>query len=95
MLSYTFLGLFFQITNLQVCIVIIKLTILYGYEVWGPSLLLYDWAKVEREKSLLLQCMIGCNQIVSKDIIYVEFGAYPIETIFKLVSFLHKDTIFK
>lgn len=39
--------------------------------------------------------MIGCNQIVSKDIIYVEFGAYPIETIFKLVSFLHKDTIFK
>ena len=67
-------------------------TILYGLEIWGPSLLESDWASAERVQILLLRRIIRGKQAVPQHIILAEFGAHPfrLETVFKLVSFLHR-----
>jgi hypothetical protein len=67
-------------------------TILYGSKIWGPSLLESDWASAERVQILLLRRIIRCKQTVPQHIILAEFGAQPfrLETIFRLVSFLHR-----
>ena len=66
-------------------------TVLYGSEIWGPSLLESGWASAERVQNLLLCHIIRCKMIVSQHIILVEFGAQPfrLEMVFRLVSFLH------
>ena len=66
--------------------------VLYGSKIWGSSLLESDWASAERVKILLLRCIIRCKQIVPQHIILAEFGAHPfrLETVFRLVSFLHR-----
>ena len=71
---------------------LIRPTVLYGSEVWGPSFLETDWALVERIQILLVCRITRLKQIVPQHIILVEFGAQPfrLETIFRLVSFLHR-----
>jgi hypothetical protein len=71
---------------------LIRPTVLYGSEIWGPSLLESDWASVERVQTLLLRRIIRCKQSVPHHIILAEFGARPfrLETVFGLVSFLHR-----
>ena len=71
---------------------LIRPIVLYGAEIWGPSLLESDWASVERVQILLLRRIIKCKQIVLQHIILAEFGAQPfrLKTIFRLVSFLHR-----
>jgi hypothetical protein len=71
---------------------LIRPTVLYGSEIWGPSLLESDWASVERVQTLLLRRIIRCKQTVPQHIILAEFGARPfrLETVFRLVSFLHR-----
>ena len=67
-------------------------TVLYGSEIWGPSLLKSDWASAERVQILLLQRIIRCKQTVPQHIILAEFGAQPfrLKMVFILVSFLHR-----
>jgi hypothetical protein len=50
-----------------------------------------NWASIERVQTLLLRHIIKCKQTVPHHIILAEFGAWPfrLETMFKLVSFLH------
>jgi hypothetical protein len=71
---------------------LIRPTVLYGSEIWGPSLLESDWASVERVQTLLLRRIIRCKQTVPQHIILAEFGARPfrLETMFGLVSLLHR-----
>jgi hypothetical protein len=71
---------------------LIRPTVLYGSEIWGPSLLESDWASAERVQILLLRRIIRCKQTVPQHIILAEFGAQPfrLETMFRLVSFLHR-----
>jgi hypothetical protein len=71
---------------------LIRPTVLYGSEIWGPSLLESDWASTERVQILLLCNIIRCKQTVPQHIILAEFGAHPFrfETMFRLVSFLHR-----
>jgi hypothetical protein len=71
---------------------LIRLTVLYGLEIWGPSLLESDWASSERVRILLLRHIIRCKQTIPQHIIPVEFGAQPfwLETMFRLLSFLHR-----
>ena len=71
---------------------LIRPTVLYGSEIWGPSLLESDWASAERVQTLLLRCIIRCKQSVPQHIILAEFGVRPfrLETVFRLVSFLHR-----
>jgi hypothetical protein len=71
---------------------LIRPTVLYGSKIWGPSLLKTNWALVERVQILLFRHIIRCKQRVPQHIILAEFGAQPfrLETIFKLVSFLHR-----
>ena len=71
---------------------LIRPTVLYGSEIWAPSLLKSDWALAERLQILLLRRIIKCKQIVSQDIILTEFRAQPfcLETVFRSVSFLHR-----
>ena len=71
---------------------LIRPTVLYGSEVWGPLLLETDWALAERVQILLLRRIIRCKQTVPQHIILAEFGAQPfrLEAIFRLVSFLHR-----
>ena len=66
-------------------------TVLYGSEIWGPSLLESDWASPERVQILLLRRIIRCKQTVPQHIILADFGAQPfrLETVFRVVSFLH------
>jgi hypothetical protein len=70
---------------------LIRPTFLYGTNIWGDSLLEFNWASNERVQTLLLQCIIRCKQTKPQHIILVKFGAQPFrrETIFKLVCFLH------
>ena len=65
-------------------------TVLYGLEVWGPSLLELDWAMIERVRALMLHYIIRCKRIVSQAIVQVYFPTPPfrIEIIFVLVSLL-------
>ena len=76
---------------MQLVDALIRPTILYGSKVWGPSLLETDWAVAERVQILLLRRIIRCKQTVPQQIILAEFGAqtFRLETIFKLISFLH------
>ena len=69
----------------------IRHTVLYGSEIWGPSLLESDWASSERVQIVLLRRIIRCKQTVPQHIILAKFGAQPfrLETIFRLASFLH------
>ena len=71
---------------------LIRPTVLYSSEIWGPSLLESDWALVERVQTLLLRCIIRCKQTVPHHIILAEFEARPfqLETVFGPVSFLHR-----
>ena len=71
---------------------LIRPTMIYGSEVWGPSLLDSDWASVERVQTLLLCRFIRCKQTVPHNIILAEFGAKPfrLEAIFRIVSYLHR-----
>lgn len=71
---------------------LIRPTVLYGSEIWGPSLLESDWAAVERVQTLLLRRIIRCKCTIPQQIILAEFGAQPfcLETAFRLVSFLHR-----
>jgi len=66
-------------------------TILYGLEIWGPPLFESDWASAKRVQILLLCRIIRCKLIVPQHIILAEFEAqcFRLETVFKLVSFLH------
>ena len=66
--------------------------VLYGSEVWGPSLFESDLASAERVQILLLWRIIRCKQIVPQHIILAKFGAQPfrLETVFILVSFIHQ-----
>lgn len=71
---------------------LIRPTVLYGSDIWGPSLLESDWVLTERVQILLLHCIIRCKQTVPQHIILTKFGAQPfqLETVFRLVSFLHR-----
>ena len=71
---------------------LIRPTVLYGSEIWGPSLLETDWASAERVQILLLRRIIICKQTVPQHIILAEFGAHPfcLEIVFGLVSFLYR-----
>ncbi len=71
---------------------LIRPTVLYGSEIWDPSLLESDWASVERVQTLLLCRFIRCKQTIPQHIILAKFGAQPfhLEVIFRLVSLLHR-----
>jgi hypothetical protein len=71
---------------------LIRPTFLYGLEIWGPSLLEFDWASVKRAQALLVQRIIRCRKTVPQHIILAEFGDDPflLETVFGLVSLLHR-----
>ena len=71
---------------------LIRSTVLYGSEIWGPSLLESDWASTERVQILLLRRIIRCKQTMPQHIILAEFGSHPfrLETVFRLVSFIHR-----
>ena len=66
-------------------------TVLYGSVVWGPSLLGFDWASIERVQTLFLRCIIRCHRFTPHSIILAEFGTHPfsLAAIFDLVWFLH------
>ena len=71
---------------------LIRPIVLYGSEIWGPSLLKSDWALAERVQIVLFRRIIRCKQTIPQHIIPVEFGAQPfwLETMFRLLSFLHR-----
>ena len=71
---------------------LIRPTVLYGSEIWGPSLLESDWALAERVQILLLRRIIRCKQTVPQHIIPAEFGAQPfrLEIAFRVVFYLHR-----
>ena len=70
---------------------LVKPTVLYGSTVWGPSLLEFDWAFVERVQTLFLRRIIKCHRFSPHNIVLAEFGAHPFRlgTIFDLVWLLH------
>jgi hypothetical protein len=76
---------------------IIRPTVLYGSEIWGPSLIQTDWARLERVQTLLLRRIIRCKHTVPQSIIQAEFGVQPfrLEVIFRLISFIHRVRSFK
>jgi hypothetical protein len=76
---------------------IIRPTVLYGSEIWGPSLIQTDWARLERVQTLLLRRIIRCKCTVPQSIIQAEFGVQPfrLEVIFRLISFLHRVRSFR
>ena len=69
-----------------------RLTVLYGSVVWGPSLLRSDWASVEWIQTLFLRHIIRCHRFILHSIILAEFGVHPfrLAAIFDLVWFLHR-----
>lgn len=71
---------------------LVKPTILYGSIIWGPPLLDFDQASVERIKIHFLQCIIKCHRSTLHNIILVEFGAHPFRlgTRFDLFWLLHQ-----
>jgi len=79
-------------SKLKLMDTLIRPTVLYGSEIWGPSLLESDWAAAERVQTLLLRRIIRCKRTIPQQIILAEFGAqlFQLETIFRLVSFLHR-----
>jgi hypothetical protein len=44
---------------------LVRPTVLYGSEVWGPGLLESDWSSTERVQIILLRCIIRCKQTSS------------------------------
>jgi hypothetical protein len=56
---------------------LIRPTVLYGSEIWRPSLLEYGWASIERVQTLLHRHIIRCKQRVPQHIILAEFGTHP------------------
>jgi hypothetical protein len=76
---------------------IIRPTVLYGSEIWGPSLIQTDWARLERVQTLLLRRIIRCKRTVPQSIIQAEFGVQPfrLEVIFRLISFIHRVRSFR
>ena len=56
---------------------LIRPTVLYGLEIWGPSLLEADWALAERVQILILRRIIKSKQTVPQHIVLTEFGAQP------------------
>ena len=70
---------------------LIRPTFLYVSKIWGPSLLELDWDSIEGVHSLLLRHIIRSKKIVPHHTILADFGArpFPLETVFRLVSFLH------
>ena len=54
---------------------LIRPIVLYGLEIWGPSLLELDWASIERVQTLLLCRIIRYKQTVPHHIILAKFGA--------------------
>jgi len=70
---------------------LVRPTVLYGLEVWGPYLLESNWASAQRVQIILLCRIIRCKQTVPHTIILVESGnqAFRLETVFHLVSLLH------
>lgn len=76
---------------------LIQPTMLYGFEVWGPSMLEVDWASSERVQTLLLWRIIRCKQTIPQHIILLEFSAqlFHLETIFRSVSFIHQIWTFQ
>ena len=71
---------------------LVRPTILYGFVVWGPSLLNFDWALIGRVQTLFLRCIIRCHRSTPHNIILAEFRAHPFRlvAIFDLVWFLHR-----
>jgi len=56
---------------------IIKPTVLYSSEVWGPSLLEFYWAKTERVQLLMLRFIIRSKWTIPQPIIQAEFVVHP------------------
>ena len=67
---------------------VVQPTVLYGSEVWGPSLLESDWSSAERVQITLLRRIIRSKQTVPQPIILAEFAAHPFcfETMFGHLS---------
>ncbi len=67
-------------------------TVLYGFVVWGPSLLSSDWASIEQVQTLFLRHIIRCHKFTPHSVIFAEFGVHPfrLAAIFYLVLFLHR-----
>ena len=64
-------------------------TLLYGVEMWGPSLKKANhWKDLERHLMLMIAHMIRSKKSVPHDIIWVEIGAAPIitEALFRLMT---------
>ena len=70
---------------------LVHLTVLYGFVVWGPSLIVSNCASIECIQMLLLHHIIRCHRFTPHNIIFVEFGAHPLKlaVIFYLIWFLH------
>jgi hypothetical protein len=92
-----FLGQFQDISSkLYLMEAIIRPTVLYGSEIWGPSLLQTDWAKLEGVQTLLLRRIICYKRTVPQPIIQAEFGIHPFALrSFLLVSFLRRVRSFQ
>ncbi len=71
---------------------LVRLTILYGSVVWGPSLIASNWASIERVQTLLLCHIIRCHRFTPHSIVLAESGAHPLKLaiIFYLIWFLHQ-----
>ena len=70
---------------------LVRPTVLYGFVVWGPSLLGSDWASIERVQNFLLRYIMRCHKFTPHSIIFAKFGAHPfsLAKIFDLIWFLH------
>ena len=65
-------------------------TLLYGCEVWGPSLRKLGWSHIERVLISMLSKFIHSKRTIPHPIILAEFGAHPLFTIivFHIISLL-------
>jgi hypothetical protein len=76
---------------------LVRPTVLYGSKVWGPGLLEFDWSLVERVQIILLCCIIRCKQTVPQRIVLAQslvLGPFRLETVFGLISLLHRISKF-
>ena len=68
----------FQDTSFKLSLLdsLVRPTFLYGSVVWGPSLLGFDRASIERVQTLFLRHIIICHMFIPHSIILAEFGAH-------------------
>ena len=71
---------------------LVRPTILYGFVVWGPSLIASNWAYIEWVQTLFLCRIIRCHRFTPHNIFLAEFSVYPLKLaiIFDLIWFLHR-----